>query len=37
LLLHDEAVALGTKGIDLEYVSSAAVVVRIDQNLEVVV
>src|SRR5258708_28760461 len=37
LLLHDEAVVLGTKWIDLEYVGATAIVVRIDQDFEVVV
>jgi hypothetical protein len=37
LLLHDKTVVLGTKGMDLEYIGSTAIVVRIDQDFEVVV
>src|SRR6267142_19589 len=37
LLIHDEAVVLRTKRIDLENVGTTAIVVRIDQDFEVVV
>jgi hypothetical protein len=37
LLLHDEAVVLGTERIDLEYIGSTTIVVRINQDFEVVV
>src|ERR1700719_1281560 len=37
LLLYDQAVVLCSKGIDPEYICSAAIVVRIDQDFEVVI
>src|SRR6266566_6401299 len=37
LLLHNETIVLGAKCVDLEHVCSAAIVVRIDEDFEVVV
>src|SRR5437660_8834724 len=37
LLLHDEAIVLRTKGIEFENVGATTIMVRIDQDFEVVI
>src|SRR5258708_29732894 len=37
LFLYDESIALSAKWIDLEHVSAAAIAIRVDENLEVII